>query len=338
MNAMKRRFLLPLLGVGILVLLIGALMIFSFYTENRSHSINDASYWESRIEDRGAEVAYQEFVTENNNAPIGEQHVHAHIIGETLFETIGIRGIAVCDASFGFGCFHGLFTRGFAREGISFVKEADRMCIDRFGPLGTGCQHGVGHGIVEYVGHEDIHEALALCEHTTQPATLLGCTSGVFMERNTPFTVIPGEEPQPPLAFNAESPYGLCDGVSEEYKAVCYYELGAWWEVVLQDDIEVMGSLCTALTNEEYRTPCFLGIGKIIGHTRSYDSVKSEQACERASVEHLGLCMGGAAWSMYSHPEHNIKALGACEQLTGVQETLCKRYTNVVEYEETRSL
>ena len=334
-NAMRWRFFYGAFA-GVLLLVVGAIVLPAWWSSAPTTDtvLGDREYWHERIDDRGAYVAYQEFVKANSTYPEGVQHVRAHMIGEVLYATVGIRGISVCDASFGFGCFHGLFTRGFAAHGETFVTEADKMCVNRFGVLGTGCQHGIGHGIVEYVGHSDIDRALALCSLTTQPAQLLGCPSGVFMERHTPFTVIPGEAPLPPLAFSEDDPYGLCNDVPDMYRPVCYFELGGWWEIVLDGDVLRMGALCEQIDTPFLRTPCFMGIGKIIGHTRAYDSERSFGACTRATEAYRGECMAGVAWSMYSNPAYNARATATCELLSGLEETICKRYTNVVEYED----
>jgi len=283
----------------------------------------DLAFWVENIQENDATLSYQKFVENNKKAPIGVQHIRAHVIGEVLFETEGITGISICDSNFGFGCFHGLFTVGFASEGRSFVKEADTECVERYGVLGTGCQHGIGHGIVEYVGHERLDEALLLCEETSQPTPLLGCTSGVFMEHNTPFTVLPGVEALAPYPFSDEKPYGVCEEVQDLYKESCYYELGGWWEVVLKSDKLKMGELCSSVSDAHLRNMCALGLGNIIGPTNEYSVERSSYLCKSLPENVQTLCHAGAAWSMFSNPEFTDRAPSMCEGLSIIEKEQC---------------
>ncbi len=289
----------------------------------------DLAFWVENIQENDATLSYQKFVENNKKAPIGVQHIRAHVIGEVLFETEGITGISICDSNFGFGCFHGLFTVGFASEGRSFVKEADTECVERYGVLGTGCQHGIGHGIVEYVGRDRLGEALALCEETSQPTPLLGCTSGVFMESNTPFTVFPNVEQLEPYPYSEEKPYAACESVSEKYKTSCYYELGGWWEVVLQGDKNKMGELCSNIQNKKFRDSCALGLGNIIGPTSGYSVEKSSALCANTPENVTTLCFAGVAWSLFSNPIYSTDAEKVCESLSEKEAQICQNTYNL---------
>lgn len=298
----------------------------SMYTVNPGDydAASDRAYWIGAINKKGAVDAYASFVDENTKTPsVGVRHIRAHVIGDALFETQGIEGISICDSSFGFGCFHGLFTVGFASQGQTFISEANEICLEQYGPLGAGCQHGIGHGIVEYVGHDNLVSALELCEETTQPTPLLGCTSGVFMEHNTPFTVLPGEEPLAPYPYSEERPYGACEEVPEEYQASCYYELGGWWQVVLGGNQIKMGKLCSRLSDPELRDMCALGVGNIVGPTNAYDVERSSAVCLQMPESVVTLCHAGAAWSMFSNPAYTDRGVRVCNTLAEPQKSVC---------------
>lgn len=317
---MKRIFVVL---VGVVVVFFAAFTLFSFQKSSPDvasgtsyDSQQDRQYWLGQLAESPAADVYTSFLADNRGAPIGVQHVRAHVIGEALFDTLGIKGIAICDSSFGFGCFHGLFTIGFASEGESFVEEADAFCVEKYGILGTGCQHGIGHGIVEYVGRKNLAGALSLCERTSQPTPLLGCTSGVFMEHNTPFTVIPGVEPLPPYPYSEKHPYSRCEEIPEKYKESCYYELGGWWEVVLSGDKKKMGENCNAIEDKVYREACALGVGNITGPTMNYSTERSADVCDMLPERIRTLCYAGAAWSMYANPEFMYRADSLCNRLS----------------------
>lgn len=324
---------------GILVLIVGFVFLLTINTQksqiitdpSKYNAFEDRTYWIKQIKTSGAEEAYQKFVEENNDSLFEVQHIRAHVMGEALFETEDIHGIAICDANFGFGCFHGLFTVGFASRGNIFIQESNAMCLDRYGPLGTGCQHGIGHGIVEYVGHDNLTDALNLCDETSQPTPLLGCTSGVFMEHNTPFTVLPGEETQEPYRFVEEKPYAACNTVDERHLESCYYELGGWWEVVLKGDKLKMGRLCSEISNSKLRNMCALGLGNIIGPTNSYDVVQSSVLCQQMPENVVAFCHAGAAWSLFSNPKFSEKATDICDALDGAQQEICMQNYNLAQ-------
>ena len=306
-------------------------------TGNRSSALwnpsEERAYWLDRIDERGERIAYGEFVKQTQDGANEYQHVRAHLMGEILFEVRGAQGIAICDENFGFGCFHGFFSAGFASMGSDFVRSADKVCVERFGPLGTGCQHGIGHGIVEYLGHTDVSKALELCDDTTQVVPLLGCTSGVFMETNTPFTTLPDEQPLPPVAFSQERPFSMCEEVDERFKESCYYELAGWWETVLLGDVAKMGALCSEVADIKYQRTCTLGIGNIVGHTSGYVVEESVRRCELLPAGLHTWCRAGVAWSMYSNPEHHTKYIQVCEGLSPKEFAVCTEYTNLAEYE-----
>ena len=274
-------------------------------------------HWQALIEREGGVKAYQQFRTENGSNLEGAQHLESHIFGEALYDAEGVSGIAVCESDFGFGCFHGFFLAGIAVEGPVFVRTANTACIERFGILGTGCLHGIGHGIVEYIGKKNLDQALALCKQTTQVNPLLGCTSGLFMEAHTPFTILPGEEPPEPHPFTSEAPYGLCDAVPQEYQQSCFFELGGWWQTVIRDNFERMGELCAAVQDRELRSVCALGVGRIISDVHAFEVEGSVEACERFALneEQRQQCHTGAAWSMFSGLEDSAQALRMCSVL-----------------------
>lgn len=274
-------------------------------------------FWLARAERDGGAVAYEAFKYANNAAAIGEQHLASHVMGNVLYETEGIEGVVVCDNAFGFGCFHGLFSIALASEGVEAVNELDAACVDRFGVLGTGCMHGIGHGILEYVGYDQIGQALDLCKQTTQLVSILGCTSGVFMEHNTPL-----EEDTNGLLrsvareFSSTDPYGVCDGI-EQAQDSCYFELAAWWALALDEDWGRMEELCSALSDTRNRQFCFLGFGHALGTMVSYDTGKILPVCEAVNdAAGSTLCRAGAYWALFANSKLDDAESKLCDGAT----------------------
>lgn len=254
-------------------------------------------YWRQEIARNGAERAYGEFFEKNSLVPEARQHLFAHAFGEALFEKLGIEAVTVCSDAFSFGCYHGLFSRAIAEGGQDALIKLDAACRTEFGDL-SGCSHGLGHGILEYVGYESLERALGMCTSlVNQPTPLLGCTSGVFMEYLSPLKDADGKLAPSSRPFDANLPFAPCTDVSDEYRASCYFELGQWFRQTPDTDY---GALCGAL-EVPAKQNCFLGIGTDM--TRGWKDAETLIAkCARYDAENELACRAGAAWSLVGSP------------------------------------
>ncbi len=246
------------------------------------------------IKKLGGEGAYASL---KSSAIVNEssvQHTTAHIFGESLYAEKGKNGVSVCDSEFDFGCYHGFFTAAVKKEGLSVVLPLDVVCQTTVEP--SACQHGLGHGILEYMGHKKLDEALLICTRTNQPDPVAGCTSGVFMEYNVPLmkSDFGYEVVARPLG---KDPFVPCTDVAERFKTSCYHELGQWWYQVYSGQFERMGILCDSVKPEEERRTCFLGIGKTIGPAAGYEREETIEICNKMPESARDTCFSGAAWN-----------------------------------------
>lgn len=279
----------------------------------------------TRIDQIGAERAYGEFQEAYAQSSFAEQHLAAHLMGELLYEKLGLPGLSVCDSSFSFGCYHSFSGRAIAAGGLEIVRQLYQVCLKNFGPLGTGCQHGLGHGILEHLGHGRLGDALETCRLAPQVHPLLGCTSGVFMEYNFP-TIVTREtsftrrrEPEPQ---NPESP---CDTMVEErFRQSCYFELGQWWFEVFSRDYREIGRLCREIAAGLERKSCFLGLGYIAAPSNGYAVATTIERCRlMPDRESELLCRAGAAWSFFVMPEQRSLAERLCAGLKPDEKVHC---------------
>lgn len=313
-------------------------LIFNFSDRSSAvvYSDSDASfnraYWNERIQRTGPEKTYQEFLEKNTSAPYTRQHNATHVIGELFYEHRGVEGIVFCDPSFGFGCFHGFFGFALATEGETLVEALDQACIDAYGPLGTGCQHGIGHGLLAYLGYDRLVDALRLCEKTTQLVPLLGCTSGVYMEHNTPLVSGEGNIQPAPLPFDEANPYSSCPGVPERFQQSCYFEIGSWWMQVSGKTPSELGALCAALENEENRSACARGLGNFLSFTTEYDAQKAVETCSAIVNPDVSLmCRAGVAWGFFSNPLYTERSAEPCDGLSKIDRDRCIRASDLTE-------
>lgn len=272
------------------------------------------------IETQGPEKAYLLFKESIAMEDPDTQHNTTHILGESLYDVVGRSGLSVCDTSFNFGCYHGFFTRAVVREGLSIVSSLDEVCQSSSAP--SICQHGLGHGILEYLGYSKLTEALETCTRTYQPDPLAGCTSGVFMEYNVPL-VVEGEQYSVvarPLV-NEDEPYSPCTEIAAEFQQSCYHELPQWWNQVFEGDFARMGVACDTSKYEEI---CFSGVGNIAGSNGDYSVEKTIAICDTMpSSSGRSLCLVSAGGAFVSNIGDRDGARGLCNALPVSEQETC---------------
>lgn len=323
------------LGIGGIALLFTAGATGILYSEQSLPtlpSVNDdtAAYravWDRYADEHGIEAAYEMFKEYNAQAPADERHFAAHVIGDVIYEHVDLDGVAVCDPSFGYGCFHGFFGVVLAAEGADVISELDDVCVSRFGEGGTGCQHGIGHGILEFVGYNRIDEALRLCDETTQYAPTLGCMSGVFMEYYNPLVARDGVFRNEVRPLDRSDPHGVCNEVDPKYQPSCYFELAAWWNANVTGDYEQMGAWCSDVADPGNRALCTVGIGNAIAVRNNYDAGAAVAHCDDAMPDALDpWCRAGGYWALYANPAHRANAPEMCDGLDTSEQKTCRTF------------
>ncbi|MDP3778764.1 MAG: hypothetical protein Q8R30_01790 [bacterium] len=285
-----------------------------------------------RFDEVGGVRVYAELKEKYAASSFDVQHAVAHIFGEVLYEKMGIEGVAVCDGSFAFGCYHSFFGKAISEKGMAAVGDLDKACIRKYGPLGTGCQHGIGHGLLEYTGPGGLAKALDGCMLTTQVKELFGCTSGIFMEYNIPVLTSGASSSLEPRKFDAANPYAPCNTtVLGRFRKSCYYELSQWWDKVLGGDYGKLGVLCSGITSAEYKEFCFLGVGNIAAPSSQYDVAKTIEACSKMpNDEDETLCRAGASWSFFAAPEKRSLAPAVCEGIETERQHYCIKKSDLI--------
>lgn len=264
------------------------------------------------IRQKGAEGAYEELKSRYGiNQPHASviPHLAAHLFGELLYKHREMEGLGVCDASFTYGCFHGLFNAVIAEKGIGSINELFKICPS------LPCQHGLGHGLGEYYGPENIETSLNACVNMGAPSIPFGCVGGVMMEYNFPsmFDFI-SSSADVIRKFNPESPYAPCERVHADFRRACYLRLTEWWEVVMEKDYVRMGELCGLVGEEEYRNSCFMGIGAALITTNGFNVEQSRQSCGLIpSDQGKRDCLVGASFILKTIREED-GALAICDQ------------------------
>lgn len=246
---------------------------------------------------------------------LGIQHQAAHVFGELLYDYRGTEGVWVCDTDFSFGCFHSLFGRAIAQEGIGVISLLEQSCMDAYGPGGLGCVHGIGHGLGEYFGPERIGEQLEICKSMQWQGSLFGCSDGVFMEYHFPTDVTAQQVTTSTMQISLGNEYDPCTKTGDLYAGACYFSLPSWWIDVLERDIGRMRTLCDAVRGDDNRRYCRLGIGYAVAPVFRYDIGEVKHLCA-GDV----LCLAGASFGFFVNETERMNAPAVCDGTPGCTE------------------
>lgn len=269
---------------------------------NKNFTPLEKEKWHLYMKYVGSQKSYNQFKKTYDSLPLSTQHAAIHSIGELLYEKNGIDGVTICDDSFSYGCFHGFFGAAIQDTGLTKLKEMDEACIKRFGKGGVGCQHGIGHGLMAYMGSKNLIKALEACDILNEHRALGGCKNGVFMEYN--FNTISHTKPMKVRKLDTTSPYAPCDELPDSYQNSCYYSQPQWWNSVYNQDYKKIGTLCQKLT-EEQKEICFLATGSMAGQATSYNAQETLKKCNAiSSVYENMLCKAGATWIYKAAKQH----------------------------------
>ena len=311
----------------ILILMSAAFFIFSVEMPNKIGNEEDlneqANLWRWQIQNIGGDAAYEKLKVIYIDRTPQEGHNISHLFGDALYKHEGDEGLKVCDNNFAFGCYHGFLSAALTARGLEVVPELNEACMNKNGKSETGCRHGIGHGLLEYLGPEELEQALKICS-SLQEVTSLGCTQGVFMEYNRPglntqFLGLRKLERQ-------DDVYEPCASLPEMFKESCFYEQSQWWVGVFQKDYQKVGLLCKGLEVEGERENCFFGVGISAAERSGYDVGSTINNCNQMpEIEDQVDCRSAAVWVFEASQKYRDSAQSICKNLPDPYINVCLR-------------
>lgn len=168
-------------------------------------------------------------------------HNLVHELGLRAYRTYGERAalskkVSMCNDGFFHGYMEGFFSdEKSMEEAVAFCGRVRTKFEGVYGSAGTQCDHGIGHGITEYLLHTRPHgvndipqitrEALARCASYVLPEetdNTFRCASGVYSVLGDWVQFDPGYG----VLFPPEDPFSLCSLPHEEWaREGCLWEL-----------------------------------------------------------------------------------------------------------------
>lgn len=334
-----------LYSAGVVFAAAGALVVVWFYPPGtpelalaRGFSgadvTKDEQLFRDYIQTYGGTRAYEAFAKAVEPLSPGQRHTLAHAFGGALYQTEGTSSLPVCDSRFSYGCFHQFLGEAIGDLGLGVVDNLNRGCIDTLKTGALSCQHGIGHGVLAYLGYspQDLDKALAVCKNLPFNDPIGGCYGGVFMEYNLETMRNIGEIRQV-VEGNMQTP---CPTLDSAYKPACYFWQPQWWAQVLRaeagdtmpDLYARVGALCRGVP-EAYRRDCFEGLGTNLPGDANFDPAEARRLCEAVSPSPLDqlYCKSLAANSLSLGGSGQVAdGLEACSGLSGEFYDYCSAY------------
>jgi len=254
-----------------------------------------------------------------NGEVMGNAHEFAHTIGNAIYKQMGLDGITNCDATFAYGCYHGVTEDLLNVEGANAVLKTQERCLEIYptaaNNLYTGCIHGMGHGLLTWE-ELNVGRALKDCDLLDKRYRNY-CYDGVFMENG--FL-------EPDKEFNPESFWNFCTELDVSYQ----YNCGRYQTQILlrvfKGDIKSIGRECSNAPSDVFKTTCAESLGYFISQKTNGKVEEVINLCRETSDDQIrNYCIIAAAKESIFQEYKNWResSLALCQTLTGEWQSQC---------------
>lgn len=119
--------------------------------------------------------------------PSIDLHLLGHIIGDKLYEQVGVEGMKICTDEFRNACSHSIVVNYLYEHGEGSLPDIVKACS--LAPGGKGayamCFHGLGHGVLSFTEY-DLKKTVEMCKKTGptnySSREYIECVGGAIME------------------------------------------------------------------------------------------------------------------------------------------------------------
>ena len=252
-----------------------------------------------------------------DGAIMGKPYFLALRIGDHLYETRGLAGLAGC-VGHKAACYHGLIGRAITDRGRPMAAVARAACAEVTNGRGEylSCIHAIGHGLA--AAHNfNLTPALAVCDELDQPEQE-PCGDGVFMEYL--FSA-------PSSSARTNDPWYPCTAVPQRYGAACARRQASVMRFKLGLPTPAIASACLAAPDSALSNPCLDGIGRYAGFISAGDMAMIRTTCAAtASPRALERCTfsGALELALDNYPGADAGAAALCTELPTALRTECR--------------
>ena len=197
----------------------------------------------------------------------GQTHLLNHASGDFAYKKYGNKGILYCKEYFLASCFHAVILETIANEGVNTLEKTMESCWEKDITVASQCAHGIGHGVLAWVGYKNLTEALKICDGLATKDSrfpLFNCHDGVFMENL--WAVHNDGQPSPDRWIKHDDPYYPCNDpqIKEEWQAGCWANQASLMYQMFEGDVKKVGEYCDVVENKSYRENCYNNLARQI--------------------------------------------------------------------------
>lgn len=302
----------------------------------------EQSIWSSYIEKEGPKEAYSRLKEKYKNDDLDTQHIMGHLFGEILYSKKIKESLSICDKYFGYGCYHGFTVRFIVENGLNSIKEMDALCRKIEGLADGQCQHGIGHGLVEYFGAytpEKMQKTIETCDELTNSKGIYSeCIIGAFMAYRETLSLDGDEFKVSFRGFDPQSPYSPCIESPARARGMCYAGLGLWLDIVFKQNYEKAGKYCYGVPIKEDRDLCYFGVGLFAATRSEYNVESTIEKCEQMPKNGKTMCFIGAYRSGKAFTEREVEYMAICEHLKYKEKKICIETEPYILYERAAKI
>jgi plastocyanin len=267
-----------------------------------------------------------------DNQVIRNAHEFSHTIGNALYNQLGLAGIINCDATFAYGCYHGVTEELLSEQGIDAIIATQERCVAIYPPndsnLYTGCIHGMGHGLLTWEAL-NVQRALRGCD-LLDDGYRNYCYDGVFMENS--FLAIEDE-------YDIDKFWNFCLDLADRY----HYNCGRYQVQRIFSEFSYnfgsIGAECAKAPNDTFKTTCSESIGYYAGQTATGNPESILSTCSQIiDREVRNLCVIGAAREtiFQAYQDWQTNSTFLCESLSPEWRQKCLDSNTKVKLEYNR--
>ncbi len=208
---------------------------------------------------------------------VDDVHAFAHIVGNTAYKKLGIKGLVICDEAFSFGCFHGITENMLLSQGNNVISEIEKTCNDTFaGRIDylSGCIHGTGHGLLGSYNF-NIEPALKDCDKFSE-SNRNYCYDGVFMEYSEHPEIYSGKQNE----F-----IKICSDSTKIYSQNCSRYVFAVFGNLTNWNTAEIAKLCGEINYKSVSDECFVGLGYFAVFNSKADFSKIVEVCNQSQTD-----------------------------------------------------
>lgn len=188
----------------------------------------------------------------------GQTHLLIHVIGDYVYEKLGLDGLSSCKDYFLSACYHGFIINTLGDSGLPGMVEVMENCDKAPPGVASQCAHGAGHGFVAWHDY-DLLKGLEMCDELgskTSNFAYFNCYDGVFMEN---VWGVHGGKPSEKRWVKPDDINYPCNDprIPEKYLTGCWANQATLIYQYYKGDLKKTAQACEAVFKEEYRSSCY---------------------------------------------------------------------------------